>query len=135
MGQPALIAEGPPHRRRADALHAWSFVGQRGFDVEVIYIHVQIPLLAEVVGVLNGGAQYFLNQRRDTLLGEGHCLQCFSHAPSLDQLQYQASFLRRYPLELRFGPEFLCFQLHWLLPLTCFSGAWPTTRLLWPSDP
>src|SRR5277367_5390212 len=135
MRHPALIAEGPPHRRGTNTLHPRSLVGQSSLDVEVIHIHVEVPLLGEVVSVLNGCAQHLLDQRRNALLGEGYRVQCIGHAAPLDQFEHQASLLRRYPLKLRFGPEFLCFQLHWFLPLNSSSGAWPTTRPPSPSAP
>jgi hypothetical protein len=103
-----LVTESASLGSRADAFHARSVVGQRLLDVEVIDVHVQTLLLAEVVRVLYRRTQHLLHQRRDTLLGKGHCLQCFAYAAAFDQIEHQPRLLRRHALVARFSSKFLC---------------------------
>ena len=114
--EPALVAERATHRGRADALHARTFVRDRGADVEVVDIDVQALLLREVGGVLDRRAQHLLDHRRHALGGEVDGVERLLDAQALDEVEDELRLLRAGALELRLSAElsdfFYCDLCH-----------------------
>ena len=65
MRKPALVAVGPTHRRRTDALHARSIIRQSLFDIKAVHIQINALLVVDKEGCVVGKIPDFIATLKD----------------------------------------------------------------------
>jgi hypothetical protein len=95
MRDAPLISERTPLRRRPNALHARSLIGNRTLHIQVVEFDIQILLDAQKIRIVERRLQQLPDVRRHALLGKQQSVARLFHFAAFDQFQYQARLLWR----------------------------------------